>query len=162
MRELALRLGTFEHTAGRPLCSSRDAGYSCHGQVQEQNRLDAAEFLEDLAIGAEMGVDLDGWLVVVARHPRRGPLWRCPDCDANTRYLYGGARSFAPFACRNCAGLRYPSQTLSRTKRRRLAVVRSRLSLEQRTLRAFALALHAMEQSEMVRRLDRFAANLER
>lgn len=57
--------------------------------------------------------------------------WYCPRCGRPVRYLYG-----APFLCRHCHDLAYPSQQASHQRsgefavKRRLAVIRQRLKMK--------------------------------
>lgn len=61
--------------------------------------------------------------------------WLCPKCGRPTRYLYG-----APFLCRHCHGLAYPSQQASHQQKgsfavqRRLAAIRRKLKMTGETL----------------------------
>jgi hypothetical protein len=57
--------------------------------------------------------------------------WRCPRCGRPVRYLYG-----APFVCRHCHDLAYPSQQASHQQagsfavKRRLAAIRRKLKMK--------------------------------
>jgi hypothetical protein len=127
--------------------------------VATAHRLDAARWSSRLLVGETREFRIHGQCI--ERHPKRGALFFCPDCSRRTRYLYAGGRSFGRYACRYCAGLPYPSQRLSRTKRRRLAAVRRRLGLDQRTLRAFLLAVERLELADIERHVARLSADLE-
>jgi hypothetical protein len=111
-----------EHPApyrgGRPWGCGRDEPYSSRATIDQRRSVDATSVAHDVpSSGGVVSVFWpDGTAFRAERRPRRGCFFVCA-CTRRTRRVFedrGG------WSCRVCAGLRYPSQTLS-SRLRRLA-----------------------------------------
>ena len=105
------------HQIGRPLGHFRDETYSRHVTIEQRRYIDIASLAHDVPdVGIVSVFWPDRTSFQAERRPRRGCFFVCAS-GLRSRLLFENG---GKWSCRVCAGLRYPSQTIS-SRLRRLA-----------------------------------------